>query len=448
MTATPGGNTRRKGRAQISAREVPLPIQWHEGMLLAPQHFQQLSLRNELLVHYHTAASSPFHWGVRHLEVDSVALVDGMFRVLDLEAVLPDGLVVSHSSGKTDLSLNLNDRIEELRSTPVMVHLAVVAREVSVAERYASENRDSIVDENTGEGGLPMPVLRPTLQLLLGDDIPAKYVTFPLARIAYRNEGFTRTRFEPPTLRVNSGSGIYDLCSSVASRLREKAMSLAEKAHSPASGPATLEHKLNVHNLVGELPAFEALYRSGASHPFPLYITMCSLLGHVAGLSAALVPPVLDPYDHNDLFASFNQVRNAIDKMLDEGIHESYEEHKFLVKGDEYHISFDPSWAGRQVVIGVRAPRGVSDQEMTAWVGGSVIASRSAIMRLRDKRVTGAERNRIDSEADLVPPRGMTLFNLTPDTQYVKPGEDLVVINPGEGKPRPESIVLFVRYPR
>ena len=100
------------------------------------------------------------------------------------------------------------------------------------------------------------------------------------------------------------------------------------------------------------------------------------------------------------------------------------------------------------MVIGVRAPRGVSDQEMTAWVGGSVIASRSAIMRLRDNRVTGAERNRIDSEADLVPPRGMTLFNLTPDTQYVKPGEDLVVINPGEGKPRPESIVLFVRYPR
>ena len=451
MTAVPGSGGRRKGRAQISASDVPPPIQWHEGMLLAPQHFQQLSLRNELLVHYHTAAASPFHWGVRQLEIDPVPLVDGIFRVLDLEAVMPDGLVVSHSSGKGDLSLSLHERVEELRSTPVMVHLAVVAREVSVAERYASENNDSIVDENTGEGGLPMPVLRPTLQLLLGDDLPAKYVTFPLARIAYRNEGFTRTRFEPPALRVSTGSGIYDLCSSVAWRLRQKAMTLAEKVRSPssaASPTAMLEDRIFIHNLVGELPAFEAMYRSGASHPFPLYITMCSLLGHVAGLSAALVPPVLDPYDHNDLFASFNQVRDAIDKMLDEGIHESYEEHKFLVRGDEFHISFDPSWASRQVVIGVRAPRGVSDQEMTAWVGGSVIASRSEIMRLRDNRVTGAERSRIDSGDNLVPPRGMTLFELTPDAKNVKPGEDLVVINPGGGKPRPESIVLFVRYPR
>jgi type VI secretion system protein ImpJ len=441
MTAMPN-NGRKKGRAQLSAREVPPPIKWHEGMLLAPQHFQQLSLRNELLVHYHTAAASPFHWGVRVLEIDGGPLVDGMFRVLNLEAVLPDGLVV-HSSGKTDLSLDLKPRLDELRTTPVMVHLAVVAREVSVAERYASEER-TIVDEYADEDGRPLPVLRPVLKLLLGDDLEAKYVTFPLARIEYRNEGFTRMRFEPPTLRVTLGSGIYELCNSVAERLRQKATSLAEKVRQMA----LLEDRMRIHSLVGELPAFEALYRSEASHPFPLYVAMCSLLGHVAGISAALVPPALAPYDHNDLFASFNEVRNAIDKMLDEGIRESYEEHRFLVRGDEYHLPFDPSWTGRQVVLGVRAPRGVSDQEMTAWVGGSVIASRSEIMRLRDNRVTGAERNHIDADAELVPPRGMTLYKLTPDAKNVKPGEDLVVINPGERKPRPESIVLFVRYPR
>src|SRR6185503_10016287 len=98
VTSTTMPIGRRKGRAQTTAREVPPPIQWHEGMLLAPQHFQQLSLRHELLVHYHAAQVSPFHWGVRYLEIDPVPLTDGILRVLDLEAVMPDGLAVSHAA--------------------------------------------------------------------------------------------------------------------------------------------------------------------------------------------------------------------------------------------------------------------------------------------------------------------------------------------------------------
>jgi type VI secretion system protein ImpJ len=86
---------RRKGRMAATAADVPPAIQWHEGMLLAPQHFQWQSQRQEALLHYHSAAMNPFHWGVRHLRIDPVLLVDGTLRVLELEAVLPDGLVVS-----------------------------------------------------------------------------------------------------------------------------------------------------------------------------------------------------------------------------------------------------------------------------------------------------------------------------------------------------------------
>ncbi|HYR29739.1 MAG TPA: type VI secretion system baseplate subunit TssK, partial [Thermoanaerobaculia bacterium] len=415
MTTIPG-NTRRKGRAQIAAREVPPPIQWHEGMLLAPQHFQQLSLRHELLVHYHAAAASPYHWGVRHLEVDPVALVDGIFRVVDLEAVLPDGLVITHSTGDVpELSVDLTQKLDDMKHRPVTVHLAVVARGRGLAmnERYASEDGGSIADENTGEGELPMPVLKPKVQLLLGDDIPPKYITFPLARIAYRNEAFTRARYEPPWLRVAPGSTIYELCSTLAARLREKATFLAEQVRSPSSSasvPQLVDTKILVHGLVGELPAFEAILRSGVSHPFPLYVTLCSLLGHVAGLGRALVPPVLEPYDHNDVFASFDQVVTAISKSVAEGIHEAYTPYPFVVEGDEFHINFDPNWVGRPMIIGVRAPSGVSDQDMATWVGRSVIASRSKLMPLRDRRVTGAARRQIDADADLVPPRGVTLY--------------------------------------
>jgi len=443
---------RRKGRAHMTARDVPPPVQWHEGMLLAPQHFQQQSLRHELLVHYHAAATSPFHWGVRHLEIDAVALADGIFRVLELEAVLPDGLVVTHSAGDLpELSVDLTSRIDEMKQTPVTVHLAVVARGrgLAVSERYASEDGGAIADENTGEGEVPVAVLKPKVQLLAGDDIAPKYVAFPLSRIAYRNETFTRARFEPPWLRVAPGSGIYELCSTLAARLREKGTFLAEQVRSPSSSasvPQLVDTKILVHCLIGELPAFEALLRSGVSHPFLLYVALCSLLGHVAGLGRALVPPVLEPYDHNDLYASFDQLQSAISRSVAEGIHEAYTPYPFAVDGDEFCIAFDPDWTGRHVILGVRAPSGVSDQEMSAWVGRSVIASRSMIVPLRDRRVTGATRRQIDADADLVPPRGVTLYTIAPDAEFVHPGEELVVVNPGDGKRlRPDSIVLFVR---
>ena len=41
------------------ARDVPDAIKWHEGMMLAPQHFQQMALRGEQLLVYHVAAAAP-----------------------------------------------------------------------------------------------------------------------------------------------------------------------------------------------------------------------------------------------------------------------------------------------------------------------------------------------------------------------------------------------------
>src|SRR5262249_28543467 len=69
--APPASGERRFHRGAplpMSARDLPAAIQWYEGMLLAPQHFQQSSLRQEALLAYHLAALSPYHWGVSRLD--------------------------------------------------------------------------------------------------------------------------------------------------------------------------------------------------------------------------------------------------------------------------------------------------------------------------------------------------------------------------------------------
>ncbi|HEV7921528.1 MAG TPA: type VI secretion system baseplate subunit TssK [Thermoanaerobaculia bacterium] len=450
MSEHPTTESRRKGRARTTARDVPPAIQWHEGMLLAPQHFQWLSLRHETLLHYHAAAISPFHWGVRHLVVDNVKLVDGVFRVEELEAVMPDGLIISHSAGDLpDLSIDLAEHAELIQQRPMMIFLAVAirGRGLALSERYGSEEGGPVPDENTGEGDLPLPVLKPRLHLLLGDDPPNKYVGFPIAEVAYRNEVFTRTRFEPPWLRVSPGSAIYDTCASIATRLREKAAFLADQVRSPSASarvPQLLETKSMVHYLVGELPAFEAVLRANQSHPFPLFVALCSLLGHVAGLGRSLLPPVLEPYDHNNLFATFEQARAAIGKAIDEGVNESYSGYPFSLEGDEFRLLFDPAWNNRTLILGVRAAPGVPEIDTVGWMASALIGSQPVILSLRDRRVSGAPRKRIDGDGDLVPSRGVTLFSFTPDPEVVIAGEELVILNPGGGR-RPEEIVLFVK---
>jgi predicted component of type VI protein secretion system len=157
------------------AHGIPAAIQWHEGMLLAPQHFQQLTWRQEALLHYHMKAATPFHWGVCHLEIDKTLLVGGTFRVLELEAVMPDGLVVTYGRSNDDkdepLEADLSPYTEEMRQASWPVHLAVPARVSDTTmvrghlARYNSFDSRPVVDENIGENELRIPRLRPCLSL-------------------------------------------------------------------------------------------------------------------------------------------------------------------------------------------------------------------------------------------------------------------------------------------
>src|SRR5262245_40941216 len=109
------------------ARDLPAAVQWHEGMLLAPQHFQQLAFRQEELLHYHTRLASPFHWGVQSIRIDMSLLGQNIIRVLEVDAVMPDGLVVSHRPEHHELQVDLGPLMEEARRGRILVHLAASA---------------------------------------------------------------------------------------------------------------------------------------------------------------------------------------------------------------------------------------------------------------------------------------------------------------------------------
>jgi type VI secretion system protein ImpJ len=441
------------------ARDFPEAIQWHEGLLLSPQHFQQFANRQDQILHYHAQLLSPFHWGMRRLQTDPALLVSGTLRVLDLEAVMPDGLVVTHSPTRgQELEIDLTPNAEAMKLKPLAVHLTVPAARraggtASELARYDYVSGEPVADEHTGEGEVSIPRLRPRLGLLATEAAPGKFVSFPLAEVAFRNDTFSLTGFVPPCFTVPLQSPTGQMCAQVARRLREKALHLSEKAMSPsltADSPILHELRSQIQTLVASLPHFEAVLNTGVSHPYPLYLALCSLVGHLASIGVGMVPPVLPAYDHNDIRGSFDAATSYIDRILEHAILTSYAAYPFAAEEGVFRLGMAWQWLTRPMVLGVRAESAMTEKDVLEWMNGALIGSTSMIPSLQQNRVLGADRQRIDRDEDLVPSRGVVLFSLKADPRFIEAGKALLVLNTADrpGRPRPAEIVLYVKNPK
>ncbi len=442
----------------MAVGKIPEAIQWHEGMLLTPQHFQQLSLRQEALVQYCALAIQPYFWGVRRLSIDENLLLTGVYRLIDLEATMPDGLVVSHEAANGNaLEMNLRPAIDELTDHPATIHLAVRTRSCATIKgdfiRYQSVEGEPIRDENTGEGEVRIPRLRPHLTLVASETAPQQCDSFPLAKVQFKDEVFSLTDYIPPTTRVSLDSPLGRICMAIAKKLREKATVLSDQVQAPSapgSIPLIIENKRKIQSLVAGLPLFESILYTGQSHPYELYLALTSMAGHLAALGSSLMPPVFSPYDHNNLRATYGQVQDFALRMVSEGISETYMGFPFQFSNGIFELSFDRDWVDRRLILAVRGQAGMSDQDMIKWGEECLIGSYSVIQSMRDKRIRGATRQTIAAEEDLVPPRGVMFFLLKFDAEFIKPDEALQIVTISERarKQRPAEIVLHVRKPQ
>lgn len=418
----------------LSVHDIPDAVQWHDGMMLAPQHFQEQELRRDMVSAYHTRTLSSFHWGVDTLDIDDVLLVEGTFRVLDLEAIMPDSTAVSHrASDEQELEVDLSDYEDEAKEHPVTIHLALPARSERNSEetlrRYESIEGEPVHDLNEDGLSVRIPRYRPHLTLLVTDTPPSRYTSFPIARVIHE-EGFALTEYVPPRLHVPQASALGELCRSVSRQIREKAHTLAERIQSQAveSGTAMeLDGKQKIDMMVSGLPPFETRMRTGAAHPYALYVSLCSIAGSIAGLTRRLIPPTFPEYDHKDARECFTEVISYLYRALEEGVQEAYVSVRMESTDAGFEASFEEEWLGRDLVVSVRQRPGQSTEEVEHWVNQSMIGSASYLGQMRERRVLGVPREQIPRAGNLVPARNAILFRIDSTSDFIVPGESLLM---------------------
>jgi type VI secretion system protein ImpJ len=439
--------------------DLPELIEWHEGMLLSPQHFQQFAARHELLSHFLFTQATPFAWGIRKLQIDETALGAGLLSILNLEAILPDGLLILAGSER---GVKLEFDLAKAQGDIVRVYLqvppdpAVYARSESSRYRGVPSNGHVESDSVSGSEAIPIPHVRPKIQLV-SDDVDLRgMTTLPLVEFARKGAVCQKTDFIAPALRVEQGSDLANLCAPVIRLVRDKATSLAVKM-SPNGRGSDASGIYQLQSLICCLPTVEALLGSDQAHPYTLYLALCSMAGSVAVLSNARVPHPFRPYDHDNLLKSFDEVLGFIRQAIGEGIVDHWiarelqpahgdSNSKRLWLGPKLEAAFGAgaNWSAPFFGLVVNAPAGTPPEEFVRWGETCLLASEDLISDLARERSLGASCERVDRLEDLTAPPGSVLFRVKNDRQWID-GKKALVLEPARQEThRPHSVLFYV----
>lgn len=451
---------------------IPLPphaVYWAEGLLLMPQHFQQSFLRADMVSAYHMQTVSPWAWGVVQCALDERGWSKGQVRVAELEAVLPDGTVVSAPAGPGELSLTLDQSDPTRRSWLVWLVLPFGAERSgdggagAELSRYRATDQAGVVDLLGGDGGCTMTRLAPNVRLWVGEGVPPAFCGFPLIRVEKTADGFRADpAYQPPALRLSALQGLRDRCVQLCTTLRAQATRLAEQAGggiSAFAAPPVRDLRVTVGHLGACLPLLEALVLDADPHPFQVYCTLLDLAGRVAVLRDALIPPPFPRYRHDDLMIAFDGVLDFLEQTLD-SLGRANRVIRFVPCDGGYQLPADsltdetllpqiPGGAVAPLVIAVTCPQGVEDHLVEHWVMTSTLCGAARMEMARSHRLLGLRRERIDRapELGLEARRGMLLFAVHPDHGWFCADDSLVMLNRGShgsdrAPGRPEEIVL------
>lgn len=432
------------------------PVQWHEGLLLYPQHFQQMRREFQELALCYLTMGTPYYWGVRSVAVDEGAFSTGLLRLKSVLAVMPDGSIVRQEEGETSsIELRLQDYQEALDQGPLMIHLAVVRPHPDVPSvggdfpRYTSIESAPLADENTGESAVPVPRLALKPVLVAGEHVPVRYASFPLFKIKAQDGGYVFEEFIPPVSDIRSSNKIGQIADRVVRSIRKYSALLSDRLQTPMTqelAPVLEQYKKNYDTLVSRLLELEALTQVQETHPFSLYKELCGIAGNFCSFSRGHMPPIFSPYDHNNLKKTFDPVLSLIDQML-EFVKSTSSAFAFRLEDKIFKNILKSVWIEHdQIILGVTIPAGSNARGMTDWVKEAVIVSASVAQKAIERRVLGASRAIVEQvpELGLTMTRGKLLLRVEARSEYIKPGEDLFVFNMSEAEgTRPAEVLIY-----
>lgn len=426
-------------------------VQWHEGMLLSPQHFQYSERRLEQLFYTLTLCNAYTGWGVLELDIDKNLLSQGIIEISQLFAILPDGTPVIHNleNAKThqqtlNLRYNLNDL--NFKSAAEVAICLCLYRTTDSKKRYDSIEYNRISDENSADNVIDLPILRPKIFLNL-DTVPNECSGFPLIKLAFDGKQFSIQPFLPASLTIPSNHPIRKKLAEIVLNIRQKAAFLINKSQQTTSALLLRETQATLKPLISSLCILEPLISQEKLHPERLFDHLVNVAANLLPLQTTQIPGILPTYDPFDPGNSIEHFLRIFEKTIS-SIQQRYLSIPFHQQDRLFYLHMQPAYTNDNLYIGFRCPPGMSEKQMYDWVQEAIISSDEKIEVVTTRRISGAIRTpaQDDELDDLIPNPSTLVFVIKKGDEFVKAKNNLNIFNPGDSQERrPLDITLFVR---
>ena len=302
--------------------------------MLRPQHFQRQDAYHEWRQAETARALHPYSWGLRRLKVDVDALATGVLRVLELQAIFPDGDPCAapqddelpDSVSLSAIPAGVSDVIYHVALAPLRPaghNHATPGDETRTGSRFLMRN-ESATDWFTSAVDASVPTLRRRLRLVSDLEPREHLVTMPLLRLRRQATGNFELdpKFVPPALNLAATPVLQAMLRRLLDVLQAKVDALYGAHREPS------KHVIEFRS--GDVASFWLLHTCSAAfaglshlhhhpllHPERLFERLLELAGALMTFSKSHGLADLPAYQHDMPGPAFAKLEHIVRDLLE-----------------------------------------------------------------------------------------------------------------------------------
>jgi len=325
------------------------PLFWHQGLFLQPQHFQLNDRYHQALMTPLLQLANPHFWGTAKLDIQQASLGTRQFSLTNAEVVFSD-LTHVVFPGNALITARSFDEVWTDGSKPFQVYIGMKKwREngenvtvlpgldnlSDVTTRYvASTDAEEVKD--LYHDGLPAKIKRLyyVLKIFWETEIDqlGDYELVPLALLERSGDAVELSeQYIPPCLSITGSNVLLKIIKEIKDQISSRGRQLESYKrdrgiHTAEFGARDMVYLLALRSLNRYAPLLIHFIETQTVHPWKVYGLLKQLVGDLSSFSEQITmmgeledgTPLIQRYDHRNLWECFFGIQSIITRMLDE----------------------------------------------------------------------------------------------------------------------------------
>jgi len=308
-------------------------VVWYEGMKLDPHHFQQLDRYLRYNLNKSIRSINYNNWGLSTLQIDTAALANGNFSLVECIGVMPDGLFFSMPENEAQPKSRQFEDFFDATGDKLEVFLAIPLEQLTGNNCQLdklSENRITrftlqtieLLDDNTGSNLRQIGIARPNFSIKFGNEIFEEFNVLKIGEIVRSSDSsYSMNKdFIPSCLSLSASDSILHCLREILGGLVAKGNELNNQINPNKQdiSIADVEILMLLQNINTFIPIINQHYNNPYCHPEIVYSLLLGLSGQLSTImtGSGISTVDLQPYDHKNLNEVFHRIYNQLLTLL------------------------------------------------------------------------------------------------------------------------------------